>query len=108
MIKTELDYAKGGTPGADRLEVIDVATGERLFDVVEASAVEGWYVQFVTQMGQRVRAPGGKGWLFRRINAAVKIIRNDPDPVVIAATVDAAEQKRRRRAARMAKGFVTA
>ena len=108
MIEVELEHARGDQPGAERLRIYDGVTGEQVFQVFEANAAEGWYLQYVTDMGRRVRAPNGKGWMVRRVDGPVRIVRLDPDPATVDQRLREAQVKRARRAERMAKGMARA
>lgn len=63
-MKSDVAYARYRGPPADwrRLRVFDAATGQQLNGVIEASAVEGWFIRYVF---------GEDG----------KILRNGPDKV---------------------------
>jgi hypothetical protein len=106
MARVELPYARWDQPGAQALQIFDGVTGERLFNVVEANATEGWRVELITDIrGIRQRTPDGKSVLSRRITGPVRIVQIVQDPAEADQRRRRAAEKRARQGARQAKGM---
>ena len=93
-----LDYAHGRMKGAASFHVIDLKTGERVLNVVEANAKEGWRRQFETVAGIPRRGPDGK-FLTVRVDGPIEIRQPTEDPELVQSRLQKAEAKRARKAA---------
>lgn len=79
---TAIPYARVDGPPSNwcDVEVVDTASGERIARVVEANAVEGWFIQQMTHADGQLLMDGQGHVRTRRITRPITIRTVSPEP----------------------------